>query len=178
MNDPKTADQINSQVLDYGHLMDYALDLHIITGANGMCRCGEGGITCSQRLSAVSHELQSAIIGASMAKQIAKSALHREFVLGHQLSSDAKTNGQKMAHNSELEKLNSVALEIHAFVEYGNFEGARETLRLYDNTKRNIALRLLVEKWRNNAGTVSYLEEPESVFRQCAKELEEALSGL
>lgn len=45
-----------------------------------------------------------------------------------------------------------------------------------DQMKRNIALRLLVEKWRNNAGTVSYLEEPESVFRQCAKELEEALN--
>lgn len=59
-----------SALPDYGHLMDYVLDLHIITGPNGMCRCGEDGITCSERLRCVSHEIGSALLGAYMAKQL------------------------------------------------------------------------------------------------------------
>ena len=57
-----------SALPDYGHLMDYVLDLHIITGPNGMCRCGEDGITCSERLRRVSHEIGSALLGAHMIK--------------------------------------------------------------------------------------------------------------
>ena len=53
---------------DCGHLMDYVLDLHIITGPNGQCRCGEDGITCSERLRRVSHEIGSALLGAHMIK--------------------------------------------------------------------------------------------------------------
>ena len=52
-----------------GHLMDYVLDLHII-GPNGMCRCGEDGITCAERLRCVSHEIASALLGASMTKRM------------------------------------------------------------------------------------------------------------
>ncbi len=59
-----------SALPDYGHLMDYVLDLHIITGPNGMCRCGEDGITCSERLRCVSHEIGSALLGAHMAKSM------------------------------------------------------------------------------------------------------------
>lgn len=59
-----------SALPDYGHLMDYVLDLHIIVGPNGMCRCGEDGITCSERLRCVSHEISSALIGAHMAKSM------------------------------------------------------------------------------------------------------------
>ena len=57
-------------LMDYGHLMDYVLDLHIIVGPNGICRCGEDGITCSERLRCVSHEIGSALLGAHMAKSM------------------------------------------------------------------------------------------------------------
>jgi len=59
-----------SALPDYGHLMDYVLDLHIITGPNGMCRCGEDGITCLERLRCVSHEIGSALLGAHMTKSM------------------------------------------------------------------------------------------------------------
>lgn len=59
-----------SALSECGHLMDYVLDLHIITGPNGMCRCGEDGITCSERLRRVSHEIGSALTGAHLAKQL------------------------------------------------------------------------------------------------------------
>lgn len=42
-----------------------------------------------------------------------------------------------------------------------------------ETNQRNTALRLLVEKWRSEAG---YHNHPTSLYiRQCAKELEEAL---
>lgn len=59
-----------SALPDCGHLMDYVLDLHIIIGPNGMCRCGEDGITCSERLRCVSHEIGSELLGAHMVKSM------------------------------------------------------------------------------------------------------------
>lgn len=67
---PGSLQQPGSAFPDYGHLMDYVLDLHIIIGPNGMCRCGEDGITCSERLRCVSHEIGSALLGAHMAKSM------------------------------------------------------------------------------------------------------------
>lgn len=50
----------------YGHLADYVRDLHIITGPNGMCRCREDGLTCGQRLAAVSADIRDAQIAAEI----------------------------------------------------------------------------------------------------------------
>ncbi len=68
--DSELAAPTGSALPNYGHLQDYVLDLHIITGQNGQCRCGEGGITCSERLRCVSHEIGSALLGANMAKRM------------------------------------------------------------------------------------------------------------
>ena len=65
---PAPSPVTSSALPDYGHLMDYVLDLHIIVGSSGMCRCGEDGITCSERLGRVSREVSDALIGAHMAK--------------------------------------------------------------------------------------------------------------
>jgi hypothetical protein len=69
-SDPALDSATDSALPDYGHLMDYVLDLHIIVGPNGMCRCGEDGITCSERLRCVSHEIGSALLGAHMTKSM------------------------------------------------------------------------------------------------------------
>lgn len=61
---------VSKAASDRWHLMDYVLDLHIITGPNGMCRCGEDGITCLERLRRVSHEIGSALLGAHMVKSM------------------------------------------------------------------------------------------------------------
>lgn len=48
----------------YGHLSDYVGRLHIITGPNGMCMCGEDGLTCGERLARVSPEIRDGFIAA------------------------------------------------------------------------------------------------------------------
>lgn len=53
---------------EHNHLMDYVLDLHIIIGPNGKCRCGEDGITCLERLRRDCYAVGSAILGAHMIK--------------------------------------------------------------------------------------------------------------
>lgn len=62
--------EVFAVIIGQPHLMDYVLDLHIIIGPSGMCRCGEDGLTCSERLKSVSHEINSALIGAHMAKSL------------------------------------------------------------------------------------------------------------
>lgn len=42
-------------------LIDYVLKLHIITGPNGQCMCGEEGITCADRLARTSHDIWAAL---------------------------------------------------------------------------------------------------------------------
>lgn len=54
----------------FGHLADYASNLHIITGSGGLCLCGEyDGMTCGELLATVSAEIRDARIMAGMAKQ-------------------------------------------------------------------------------------------------------------
>lgn len=60
------------------HLMDYVLEIHIITGPGGQCRCGEDGITCSQRLARVSHDIASALIGAATARNMGGEKILRQ----------------------------------------------------------------------------------------------------
>jgi hypothetical protein len=50
------------------HLMDHVLDLHIVIGPNGLCRCGQDGITCQERLRRISTEIADCLLGAQMTK--------------------------------------------------------------------------------------------------------------
>lgn len=47
---------------DRKHLADYVGKLHIITGPSGQCMCGIDGITCSERLRQVSHEIGDCLL--------------------------------------------------------------------------------------------------------------------
>lgn len=53
---------VETPLPNFGHLRDYVDRLHIITGPNGMCMCGEDGITCAERLSRVSADIRDAQI--------------------------------------------------------------------------------------------------------------------
>jgi hypothetical protein len=68
MNTPNAAQPGSSAApsCSAGHLIDYVNRLHIITGPDGQCMCGEGGITCSERLRQVSHEIGAALCAASL----------------------------------------------------------------------------------------------------------------
>lgn len=52
------------------NLIPIVNQLHIITGPNGQCMCGTDGLTCSQLLWPLSHDIQNAQLAANIAESV------------------------------------------------------------------------------------------------------------
>jgi hypothetical protein len=58
--------EIYRLIVNYGSLSNYVNRLHIITSTNGMCMCGEDGLTCSERLALVSPDIRNALMSTRL----------------------------------------------------------------------------------------------------------------